>query len=192
VTYAGNCYGAYGRMLLRLANTLENQDWVVLNIFAVGNDWSAADVQRHTASGIYRDFKPFGELQQEFSDSDAFLCVMSFEITERPFVETSFTTKWLDYAPYSKPVFVWAPAYSTATKFAREFDCAYVIDTDDPNAVTARIKDAASHREQWQMLSRASERIATTELSPDGIHNLLVEELSRVVSRTAASWPKST
>lgn len=184
VLYAGNCYGAYGRMLLDLARQLKGSSALRLRIFAAGNDWPAAARDEMTAAGIYGGFKPFELLKADLQRASAFLTVMSFEPAEAAFVRTSFTTKWLDYAPYGKPVFVWAPAHSTAVGFARQHGCGFVI--EEPDAATAgdQMQAAAGRPAEWQTCAQAARRVSGTALDAANIHALLVRELSQVAARS--------
>ncbi|NEN98387.1 MAG: glycosyltransferase family 4 protein [Moorea sp. SIO3I7] len=180
IVYAGNCYGAYGRMLLRLANTVKERSDIHLQIFAAGNDWPLEKVQEMTEAGIYKGFKPFEQLKSDFQQADAFLTVMSFEKAEEPFMKTSFTTKWLDYVPYGKPVFVWAPDYSTAYQFAHQHRAGIAVSEDDSVALVKAMIDAASNLETWQAACGGARKAAETVLNAEKIHALFVEGVNRV------------
>jgi hypothetical protein len=186
VVYAGNCYGAYGRMLLALAQQVKRGDQIRLRIFAAGNDWPAAVRDEMVAAGIYCGFRPFAQLKTDLARADAFLTVMSFEPEETPFVRTSFTTKWLDYAPYGKPVFVWAPAHSTAAQFARQHGCGIVLEEPDAAAACRRMHAAANQPAAWQACGQAARRVSESVLDAGRIHALLVQELSKVAARSRA------
>ena len=187
VVYAGNCYGAYGRMLLRLADHLQAHPSIEFSIYAAGNDWKSFDLERLQACGIYRGFIPFDKLKDVLLNADAFLTVMSFEALERSFVQTSFTTKWLDYAPCGKPVFVWGPSYSSAAVFACESRCGAVISEDDPTAVARAIEDALADPEATLSLSESSIRVAKEKLSASSIHQILVQLLNMLLSESRNS-----
>jgi hypothetical protein len=180
LVYAGNCYGAYGRMLLRLANSLIDSSSIKLRIYAAGNDWHDDDVKRFRDAGIYRGFIPFEKLKAELDAADAYLTVMSFEPEEKPFVETSFTTKWLDYAPCAKPVFVWAPLYSSAATFALEHKCGVVVDVDDDKQVVSAVKATMSNPDAVCQVSEASTVVANGCLSAGAIHRRLKENLDSI------------
>jgi hypothetical protein len=177
IVYAGNCYGAYGRMLLRLARELENNSQFRLKIFTAGNDWPKEDQDYFRAKGVLLGFRPFEELKSEFQTASAFLTVMSFEESERDFVRTSFTTKWLDYAPFGKPVFAWAPDYSSAAIFALKYDCGVVLDVEDTSEVLALLLHYLADAEKCRKYGEASLRIAQTVLHADKIHAILTAGL---------------
>ncbi len=186
ITYAGNCYGAYGRMMLRLAEVVKLQAnlhpklQIKLQIFAAGNDWESAKLQEMQDAGIYQGFKPFSELKSALDQSDAFLTVMSFEGMEKTFMKTSFTTKWLDYVPYHKPVFVWGPDYSTAVKFANKHQAAVTVCEDNPNMLLQAMISLVNDQAKWDVAAKNSALIANTLLNPNEIHRLFVENLVRV------------
>ena len=45
---------------------------------------------------------------------------MSFEKEHELFMRTSFTTKFLDYVAFGKPVILWGPEYCTPVRVARD------------------------------------------------------------------------
>ena len=177
VVYAGNCYGAYGRMLLQFAKEVKNSTQIHLKIFPVGKGWTDEEIQEMREAGIYQSFMPFEQLRQEFQKADAFLTVMSFEKPEQPFVQTSFTTKWLDYVPYSKPIFVWSPEYASASIFAKKYDCGVVVNENDPSLLKNAIVDLGNSPQEWTHYCKQSRNVSDKVLNPESIHQLFVEKI---------------
>ncbi len=182
LTYTGNCLGPYGEMLLRLAHELDGHSEIALEIYTMGNDWPAREIEHFTRRGIHRGFLPFEQLKQELSRADAFLTIMSFQPDDRTFVETSFTTKWLDYAPCGKPIFVWAPAYSSAARFARKTGAGIVAANPEPKELVSVVRALAASAEQWGKAGRAAARVAAHELNAERLHELLRIKLVGLVS----------
>jgi len=182
LTYTGNCLGPYGKMLLRLANQLERHSKIALEIYTMGNDWPEQDVEHFTRCGILRGFLPFEQLRNELSRAEAFLVAMSFQPSDRTFVETSFTTKWLDYAPCGKPIFVWAPAYSSAARFARETGAGVAVDDPEPQAIVSAIQTEASNSKRWRETGDAAARVAANELNAGRLHGLLRQKLMELIT----------
>lgn len=180
--YAGNCYGAYGRMLLQLARTVKNHPLIRLKIFPVGKGWSDEDIREMTEAGIYQSFMPFEQLKKEFERANAFLTVMSFEAPEKPFVQTSFTTKWLDYAPYGKPIFIWGPEYSSAALFARKYKCGIVTAESRPEKLVEAIEKTANNQEVWEAYGKGAKKVAEQELNAVKIHEGFVHKITEVAS----------
>ncbi|MBD2201183.1 hypothetical protein H6G33_01020 [Calothrix sp. FACHB-1219] len=184
IIYAGNCYGAYGRMLLLLAESAKKHQHIHLQIFAAGNDWTAEKLQEMTEAGIYQGFKPFDELKDELKQADAFLTVMSFEKPEEVFMRTSFTTKWLDYVPYGKPVFVWAPEYSTACNFSKKYHSGIPVIEDNPEILLKVMSETASNLMIWRSACEGSRRVAETVLNAEQIHHLFVDRVTSVCQKS--------
>lgn len=180
LTYAGNCHGPYGRMMLRLAREALSHPGISLSIFTMGNDWPDRDVRQFKKAGILRGQLDFADLQHELRASDAFLTVMSFEPAWQAFNQTSFTSKWLDYAPLAKPVFVWAPENSTAVAFAKEHHCGDATTTDSAQDLIQSIFAAAGDAARWHRLSESSLMVSKTVLNPEHIHGVLKRELERL------------
>jgi hypothetical protein len=182
LTYAGNCLGPYGQMLLQLARRSEGHPKFALEIYTMGNDWPAQEVEHFTRCGIHRGFLPFEQLRNELSRADAFLTTMSFHPADQVFVETSFTTKWLDYAPCGKPIFVWAPAYSSAARFARQTGAGVIVDDSTPQAVMSAIQMLAANPNQWLEAGRVAARVAANELNAERLHGMLYQKLMALVT----------
>jgi glycosyltransferase involved in cell wall biosynthesis len=181
LTYTGNCLGPYGDMLLRLAREMDGHPQISLEIYTMGNDWPAREVEYFTRCGILRGFLPFDQLRNELSRADAFLTAMSFHPADRVFVETSFTTKWLDYAPCGKPIFVWAPNYSSAAHFVRETGAGLVVDDPEPKAVVSVIQTVATNPTRWGEAGSAAARVAAKELNAEYLHTVLRQHLMKLV-----------
>ena len=181
ILYAGNCYGAYGRMLLNFSRLVKNSPEIQFKIYPVGKGWSDEDINEMKAAGIYQSFMPFEKLKTELEATDAFLTVMSFEKEESPFVKTSFTTKWLDYAPYGKPIFVWGPQYSSGVVFAEKHNCGIIVTESDARHLKDAIIQTARNENSWRNYSRNAKTASEKVLNPNMIHSILVNEINKVI-----------
>jgi glycosyltransferase involved in cell wall biosynthesis len=183
IIYAGNCYGAYGRMLLRFARLVKETPNIHLKIYPVGKGWSDKDIDIMTNAGIYQCFTPFNILKKEFEKADAFLTVMSFETQEKPFVSTSFTTKWLDYAPYGKPIFSWGPEYSSAYIFSKVHECGVTTCIDDEKALLESCLSIREDRAIREKYGKNALNAANSVLNSNNIHAIFTNELIRLVKK---------
>lgn len=181
VIYAGNCYGPYGEMVYRLAALLRNHPTIKFEVYSMGNDWNAEAAADLRAAGIHRGFVPFEKLELEMRTADAFLTVMSFSPDYRTFVETSFTTKWLDYSNFGRPVVVWAPSYSSAARFTEEVRAG--ISVDDPRAgeVVRSFERLFSDGKRWNAAAADTKRLASGAFDNDRIHKLFVDRVHELV-----------
>ena len=78
---------------------------------------------------------------------------MSFEKEHELFMRTSFTTKFLDYVSFGKPVILWGPEYCTPVRVAREHGGAAVVTVSDATAVVSLCHKIARDRELNEKLS---------------------------------------
>lgn len=175
LVYSGNCYGPYGRMLRSLAQHLRHETNIKLIIHPVGIDWPKHELEFWQKNGVVRSPLPFMQLQEQLKRADLLLTAMSFDYLDRPFAETSFTTKWLDYAPTGKPVVVWAPEYSSASRFAQTHLCALVVNDPNPTVLVREILRLANDPVRWVELGNASLRVARGPLNSGQIHQRLVD-----------------
>ncbi len=181
--YTGNCYGPYGQMLLRLARHLVGHRHWSLAIYAMGNDWRSEDVEFFTRSGVYRGYRPYNELEGDFLAADALLTAMSFDPVDRVFVETSFTTKLVDYTAWGKPIVIWAPTYSSAAQFVAETGAAALVERPDPDAVLSVLELVRQDPGRRRELAGAAVRVAKSVFAPDRLHQILRANLLDLATR---------
>ncbi len=184
LVYAGNCYGPYGEMILRLARRLVDHPRWSLVIFAMGNDWCREDVSFLTQAGVFRGYRPFADLETEFARAGALLTVMSFRPEDRIFMETSFTTKVVDYLACAKPILAWAPEYSSVGHFAAATGAAILVAQPDEDAVIAALEASQSDPDRWRMVLAAAARVAGEGFAPERQHRLFLDRVIELVARS--------
>ena len=183
IVYAGNCYGPYGEMLLRLSHAVKKSGKIGLRIFTMGNDWPEDLLEEFSNLGIYKGYRPFAELHEELLAADGFLTAMSFKEVDRTFVSTSFTTKWLDYAPFAKPIFVWAPEYSSAAEFSRRTNAGIVVSDPDPDRLIETILETRKDPGKWVEARESAKDAAENDLNSERIHAVLLRTLDQVLNQ---------
>lgn len=180
IVYVGAVQGAYGRMLRSLIGKIEATN--DLEVIVIGpNDWPPDFLKYVEAKGLYLGFKPPEEAAKVLASADALLAVMSFEREHELFVRTSFTTKFLDYVAFGKPVILWGPDYCTPARVVRESGGAVVVSKNNPDlilSVCRQIADDGAWREQ---LSQQSRQLHQTLFNPDRLQNIFVSEIEKLV-----------
>ena len=116
--------------------------------------------------------------------ADALLVVMSFEREHELFMRTSFTTKFLDYSAFAKPVILWGPDYCTPSRLAKREDAALVVETESPAGVIAATKKLMDEPSEIERLSAASLRLNQTVFSPDRLQGIFVREIEKLAKRS--------
>ena len=104
LVYVGSVENFYGRMICSLIEKMKSLPDIEIIVVGPNADWPADILQWAKAKGIYLGFKPPQEAALVLAGADALLVVMSFEPEHRLFMETSFTTKFLDYTAFGKPI----------------------------------------------------------------------------------------
>src|SRR5689334_583113 len=135
LVYVGSVENFYGRMLCALIEKAEAARDLELVVIGPNADWPRDILQRAKAKGIYLGFKPPEESDVVIASADAVLVVMSFEREHELFMRTSFTTKFLDYAAFGKPVILWGPDYCTPVRVACNNGGAMVVEEENPEAI---------------------------------------------------------
>ena len=185
LVYVGSVQNFYGRMLCSLIEKIEATKDLEIVVVGPNADWPLASVQRAKANGIYLGFKPPEEAAEVLANADVLLSVMSFEKGHELFMRTSFTTKFLDYVAFEKPVILWGPEYCTPVRVAREHGGAAVVTTDDPGAVVSLCREIAADPALNEKLSKEALHLHQTLFNPDRLQAIFVGEIKKLVAGRA-------
>ena len=158
-----------------------------LEIIVVGPnaDWPPPILQRAKANGIYLGFKPPEEAAAVLAGADALLAVMSFEREYELFMRTSFTTKFLDYVAFGKPVILWGPEYCGPVRVARKHGGAAAVSTDDAGAVISLCRQIGGDTALSNELSKQALQLHETLFNPDRLQSIFVGEIEKLVAGRA-------
>lgn len=170
--YAGTIINAYGRSVLNLAKALRGKNEFEFHVYGPPPDWSAEDCAWMEAEGVYRGLIPYEELKTKLHEADACLVVMSFELQLRVMMETSFTSKFLEYSQYGKPIIVWGPEYCEPIQVAKAQKAGLPIVSplaEDVVAALYTLRDPV----QWQVLADGAWQAGNSIFHPDRIHDVL-------------------
>jgi hypothetical protein len=109
---------------------------------------------------------------------------MSFEKEHELFMRTSFTTKFLDYSAFAKPVILWGPDYCTPSWLAKREQAALVVETESPEGVIAAAKKLMDEPAEVERLSAASRRLNQTVFNPDRLQGIFVDQIEKLARRS--------
>src|SRR5215813_6659176 len=185
VVYVGSVENFYGRMLCSLIEKIEATDDLEIIVIGPNADWPKQLLERARANGSYLGFKPPEEAAQVLAGADALLSVMSFEKEHELFMRTSFTTKFLDYVSFGKPVILWGPEYCTPVRVARTHGGAVVVSSDDADAVVSLCRQIAGDIALNQRLSKEALHLHQTLFNPDRLQAIFVGEIKKLVAGRA-------
>lgn len=182
LVYVGSVENFYGRMICLLIEKLEPLSDLEIIVVGPNADWPAGILQRAKANGIYLGFKPPEEAAAVLAGADAMLVVMSFEPEHRRFMETSFTTKFLDYTAYGKPIILWGPEYCTPARVARRDGGAWVVDKPHAEEVVVACRKISNNSALRSQLSQQSRNLHQTLFNPERLQDVFVSEIEKLVS----------
>jgi glycosyltransferase involved in cell wall biosynthesis len=185
LAFVGSVQNFYGRMLCSLIEKIEATSDLEIIVVGPNADWPKQFLDRARATGIYLGFKPPEEAAKVLASADALLAVMSFEKEHEPFMRTSFTTKFLDYVAFGKPVILWGPEYCTPVRVAREHGGAAVVTTDNPGAVVSLCRKIVSDTAMSAKLSKEALQLHQTLFNPDRLQAIFVREIEKLVAARA-------
>src|SRR6266566_1741216 len=180
VVYVGSVENFYGRMLCSLIEKIEAESDLEIIVVGPNADWPKQLVERAQANGTYLGFKPPVEAAEVLASADALLSVMSFEKEHELFMRTSFTTKFLDYVSFGKPVVLWGPEYCTPVCVAREHGGAAVVSAADATAVVCLCRNIARDTELNEKLSKQALQLHQTLFNPDRLQDIFVQKITEL------------
>jgi len=182
VVYVGSVENFYGRMLCSLIERIEATSDLEIIVVGPNADWPKQLLERARANGTYLGFKPPEEAAEVLASADALLSVMSFEKEHELFMRTSFTTKFLDYVSFGKPVILWGPEYCTPVRVAREHGGAAVVSAADATAVVCLCQKIAGDTELNKKLSKQALQLHRTLFNPDRLQELFVRKITELTN----------
>ena len=181
LVYVGAVRDFYGRMLCSLIERIEATNDLEIIVIGPGADWPKQTLERARASGSYLDFRPPDEAAEVLASADALLVVMSFERERELFMRTSFTTKFLDYVAFGKPVILWGPEYCTPVRVARKHGGAAVVSSSDTDAVVSLCRQIATDSALSKKLSNEALQLHQALFNPDRLQDIFVQKLTELV-----------
>ena len=181
LVYVGAVRDFYGRMLCSLIKKIEATNDLEIIVIGPGADWPKQTLDRARVRGSYLGFKPPDEAAEVLASADTLLVVMSFEKEHELFMRTSFTTKFLDYVAFGKPVILWGPEYCTPVRVARKHGGAAVVSSSDTGAVVSLCRQIATDSALSGKLSHEALQLHQTLFNPDRLQDIFVQKLTELV-----------
>jgi glycosyltransferase involved in cell wall biosynthesis len=182
LVYVGVAENFYGRMIRSLIEKIEPSGEVEIIVVGPTGDWPTNTLNQLKAKGICLGFKPPAEAAHILAGADALLVVMSFELEHRRFVETSFTTKFLDYVAFGKPVILWGPGYCTPFGVAARAGGALAVSSPEAGAVVAACERLVGDPRLCEQLSQQAKRLHQTVFNPDRLQHIFVTEIQSLAN----------
>jgi hypothetical protein len=99
-------------------------------------------------------------------------------------MRTSFTTKFLDYVSFGKPVILWGPEYCTPVHVARKHGGAIVVSHSEPDAVISVCRQIARDAALSEKLSKAALQLHQTLFNPERLQETFVSETEKLAAQS--------
>jgi hypothetical protein len=182
LVYVGSVQDFYGRMICSVIEKMSPLADLEIIVVGPNADWPAEILQRAKTAGVYLGFKSPEEAAAVLAGADALLVVMSFEPQHRRFMETSFTTKFLDYAAFAKPIVLWGPDYCTPVRVVRRDGGALMVNSPNPDEIVAGCRKIAGDNALRAKLSDEARQLNQTLFNPDRLQNIFAGEIEKLAS----------
>jgi glycosyl transferase family 1 len=181
LVYVGSVQNFYGRMLCSLIQKIEAIKDLEIVVVGPNADWPQQILERAKGNGIYLGLKSPDEAAGVIASADALLVVMSFEGEHELFMRTSFTTKFVDYVTFEKPVILWAPDYCTPVRVVRKNGGAAVVNEEDPEKVVSICRRIAEDAAWRKRLSVEAARLYENLFNPERLQAIFVDEIEKLI-----------
>jgi hypothetical protein len=181
LVYVGSVENFYGRMLCALVEGIAATSDLEILVVGPNADWPPEVLKRATTNGVYLGFKSPEDAAGVMASADALLVVMSFEKEHELFMRTSFTTKFLDYVAFERPIILWGPEYCTPVRIARKQGGAMVVTQNDPEAVISACRQIGHDAACREQLSQQASQLHQTLFDPDRLQKIFVSEIEKLV-----------
>jgi len=185
VVYVGSVDNFYGRMLCSLIERIEATDGLEIMVVGPNADWPKQLLERARANGTYLGFKPPEEAAKVLASADALLSVMSFEKEHELFMRTSFTTKFLDYVAFGKPVILWGPEYCTPVQLVRQQGGAFIVTQPNAKKVLDACAKIATNDELRKHLAAEAMALHDGLFNPERLQRVFIEQIKKLAAESA-------
>ena len=183
LVYVGSVRNFYGRMLSSLIERLAKYDDLELIVVGGDADWPTEVLARAKQEGLYLGFMPPEKAAEVLKGADALLVVMSFEPEHERFMRTSFTTKFLDYAAFHKPIILWAPDYCTPMRVVKREGGALPILDPHPDGVIDALRAIQTDSDLRQRLAEEARNLNETTFNPDRLQDIFVSQINAITGK---------
>lgn len=183
IVYGGTLVRYYGEMMLSLAKALQGNPNFELKLYGGTPDWTKKDLDWVKDAGIYGGHLALAEYREELAVGDIFITAMTSSPELGIMMKTSFTTKFLEYCQFAKPVIVWGPPYCEPLRVASDTGAGVPVVGNDPMPVIAaleRLRDA----EAYHKAANAAWEAATGIFDPDTIHQVFCDGIQRAANHS--------
>ncbi len=182
LAYVGAAENFYGGMLRSLLQKAKDQSDLEIIIVGPTGDWPKGILEEATKAGVCLGFKPPDEAAKVLAGADALLVVMSFEEEHKLYMQTSFTTKMLDYSAFSKPIILWGPDYCAPLRVVKRTGGALVVNSPDAGQVLDACRIIGRDAKMRKDLSLKSHELSQTIFNPDRLQGIFVGQIEKLVN----------
>lgn len=183
LVYVGSVQSFYGRMISSLLEQIEGEHDLELIVVGGNADWPPSILERAKAKGVYLGFRPPEQAAEVIAGADALLVVMSFEQEHEHFMKTSFTTKFLDYATFAKPIILWAPEYCTPMLVVQREGGAYPVNDPSPGSVITALRAISETPSLKSRLADEARKLNETIFNPERLQEIFVSAIHALVRK---------
>ena len=155
--YAGSVFPRYAELLAQFARVLRQYN-ATLTLYCPLQAEEVPLLGLDLPNVQVRPAVPTAELTARLrDDADVLVLPMSFHAADRANIELAFPSKLADYTAAGLPIFIWAPPYSSAARWANEHPgVAALVDVQSDAALQSELDQLVhSWERRWRLGQKA-------------------------------------
>jgi hypothetical protein len=168
--------------MLGLAKAAAVNPRIDLRLYGGKPDWSNQDLAWAQKNSTYRGLLSNEEFRRELLEADVLIAAMTSASELEIMMRTSFTTKFLEYCQFAKPVIIWGPEYCEPVRVALETGAGLAVTDESPEVVIEKILGLRDP-DTFQSLADGAWNAATTFFDPQKIHETFLSGIHRVIPK---------
>ena len=183
IVYGGTLVRYYGEMMLSLAKAIQSQPRYELRLYGGKPDWRQEDLKWAIQKGIYRGHLAQADYREELAKGDVYITAMTSAKELEVMMKTSFTTKFLEYCQFAKPVVIWGPPYCEPLRVAKVSNAGVPVVGTDPIAVISALEQLRVP-ETYRIAANAAWEAAIGIFDPATIHQVFCDGIQRAAKHS--------
>ncbi|MDB5287598.1 MAG: hypothetical protein JWR05_2547 [Mucilaginibacter sp.] len=126
---------------------------------------------------VIKDRVAINELQKFIIQRiDVVIVFYSFDLQHEPRMESSFPSKFIEYAQLSIPILLIAPEYSSLGKWALKNNWISYVNSDDPDIIAKSLGEF-NNKDYWIKCQQQVVEHINNEFNPEFIHNTFLNTI---------------
>jgi len=139
IVFTGSIYWAQRQTLEWLVCVLDQMSGVNLEIYSGSSQGSLGDSVLRSSQKVQFHFLEYSEITRAYAQADIMLLPLSFHGVADDIIQTALPGKFSEYLISGVPMLIIAPPEAYVSRYAKQHDCALVVDRLDSTVLQQAI-----------------------------------------------------